>query len=158
MLFGFNQTLSIYLLNGGVKFLNSWSEIVINEKHCFFRPLSSKTRFISWFRAWWMSEKPRFYKAKNSIWRPSQKNVQESSLNCISNSDWSKSGFGYSFSGKSFLLSLYFSTDFIWEVEESGDINVCWNKTLNCYPNYTNGLYSENNLSNKKPNKFLILV
>ena len=37
---------------------------------------------------------------------------------------------------------------FIWETRESGDINVCWNKTLNCYPNNMNGLYSENNLSN----------
>ena len=42
---------------------------------------------------------------------------------------------------------------FIWETGESGDINVFWKKTLNCYPNYTNGLYSENNLSNTKPNK-----
>ena len=43
---------------------------------------------------------------------------------------------------------------FIWETRESGDINVCRNKTLNCYPNYMNGLYSENNLSNTKPNKY----
>ena len=41
---------------------------------------------------------------------------------------------------------------FIWETGESGDINVCRNKTLNCYPNYVNGLYSENTLSNTKPN------
>ena len=52
---------------------------------------------------------------------------------------------------------------FIWEIGESGDENVYWNKTLNCYPNYTNGLYSENNLSNTKPNNklnilFVILV
>ena len=25
---------------------------------------------------------------------------------------------------------------FIWETRESGDINVCQNKTFNCYPNY----------------------
>ena len=43
-------------------------------------------------------------------------------------------------------------TIFIWETGESGDINVCRNKTLNCYPNYVNGLYSENTLSNTKPN------
>ena len=46
---------------------------------------------------------------------------------------------------------------FIWENGKSGDINVCRNKTLNCYPNYTNGLYSENYLSNTKPNTLNIL-
>ena len=47
---------------------------------------------------------------------------------------------------------------FIWKTGESGDINVCQNKTLNCYPNYMNGLHSENNLSNTKPNKMLCRV
>ena len=31
-------------------------------------------------------------------------------------------------------------SSFIWETGESGDINVCRNKTLNCYPNNTNEL------------------
>ena len=47
---------------------------------------------------------------------------------------------------------------FIWETGESGDINVCQNTTLNCYPNYMNRSYSENNLSNTKPNKLNILI
>ena len=54
--------------------------------------------------------------------------------------------------GRQILSTLNFGesvTSFKRETGESGDINVCSNKTLSCYPNYTNGLYSENNLSNK---------